>query len=123
MMHPNAYLEARRSAQHHLQAQIEAVQLPPVFPGEATIEARVGPVFTGDKSLTGSTVKFDISTLLQSDSMPTGGVNWVFAEGLVQGAWLEVFLNGDPPHCSVALWQSRPIAGPSETPTMSLSKF
>ena len=123
MMHPDTYLQARRSADHHLQVQIEIVRMPPVFPGQASIEARVGSVFVGDKSLMGRTVEFEVSTLRRRDEMPTDAILWVFAEGLVPGAWLEVFLNGNPPRCNVALWQNDLIAGPTEKPTMSLSQF
>ena len=98
--------------------------LPSTFPGEAKVRARVGAVFRGKDSLPkGSTIEFEVSVLRSMDEMPTGPVCWMLAECLREGRWLEAFLNGHPPHCSVAMWQSEPIDGPTPEPRISLAEF
>ena len=124
MMHPETYLEARRSAQHHVQVEITAISLPSELPGSATIRARVGTVFRSTAGLSADdSLEFGVSVTRSMDDVPTGAVCWTLAEVLAEGRWLEAFLNGSPPNCEVAAWQSEPIGGPTSRPTMSLTEF
>jgi hypothetical protein len=81
-------------------------------------------VFRGADALpVGALVEFKLGVLTCMEEMPTGPYCWTLTECVSQGCWLEVFLNGELPGCSVATSQSRPIDGPTPEPSMSLTVF
>ena len=124
MMLPNTYLRARKAAHHHVQVEITAISLPSVSPGEAIIQARVGTVFRSAGSLSvDDSVEFELSVTRSMDDIPPGPAFWVPAEVVGEGCWIEVFLNGEPPACAVAKWQSQAIDGPTPGPVMSLTEL
>jgi len=124
MMHPETYLRARRTARFHVQVQIREVQLPSEYPGEARVVALVDQVFRGNDHLAcGEQIKFRLSVIEHLDQMQTDGTMWVLAHRVVAGQLLEVFLNGAPPDCEVALWQSALIERVSLEPQMTLDEL
>src|SRR5262249_29663461 len=59
------------------------------------------------------------SSRRQQDGLPPpGGVTWTDYARLVGARYMEVYLNGKPPDCSVALWQSTIIETACDTPAL-----
>jgi hypothetical protein len=50
--------------------------------------------------------------------IPIGGTRWTDYAALRAAAYLEVFLDGQPPACKVALWQLAIIPAPTDRPTL-----
>jgi hypothetical protein len=80
-----------------------------VYPaGQAAVTAEVVRAFRGSEALRpGAVVTFAVSVLTPDtprQRVPRGGTRWT-DYGALRAAYLEVFLNGQPPACEVALWQ------------------
>jgi hypothetical protein len=115
------YLRARRSAPLHV--QVDVTEVPRELPalGVVRISARIARIFRGRHLLRlGDDVSFEISVCERMTDIPTGGTWWIQADALARAQFMEVFLDGTPPGCQVALWQSTIIDAPSARPRMGL---
>lgn len=121
MMPLETYFRARRLAPLHV--QVDVTEVPRELPvlGAVRISARVARIFRGRHLLRlGDEVSFEISVCKRMADIPTNGTWWIQAEALARAQFMEVFLEGTPPSCQVALWQSTIIDAPSARPRMGL---
>jgi hypothetical protein len=113
------YLSARRSARYHVQVELEGAPAGLPDLGDVTVEGRVVRVFRTDGRLqVGDRVRFAVSVCRAGAKVPAGGAWWKPAEELAAARFLEAFLDGTPPDCAVALWQSQIVGAPSDVPQM-----
>jgi hypothetical protein len=117
------YDQARRDATFHVQVELNEISSTADTPGEISVCAKVVQIFRARKPLRrGEAVKFGVAVNRPGDELPAGGTLWIDYDNLASHCFLEVFLNGDPPNCTVALWQYQLIDSPSKEPTMGASK-
>lgn len=123
MLPASKYRKARRNAAFHV--QVELIGPLPVIdtPGNVKVKAQVATVFRGSNSLSaGDHVTFEVAVTRPTDhpdSLPYGGQIWTNFDKSEAARFMEVFLNGDPPDCEVALWQSKLIDSVTITPLTS----
>ena len=120
MLPASRYKEARRNAVYHVQVELIG-PLPMIdTPGKVKVKAQVATVFRGSTSLkVGDQVTFEIAVTRKTDhpdSLPYGGQIWTDFDKLEAARFMEVFLNGEPPDCEVALWQSKLINSVTTSP-------
>jgi len=81
-------------------------------------------VFRGGENLRlGDPAHFVLSVLRgdeDSRTIPIGGTIWTNYHDLQTAQYLEVFLDGIPPECAVALWQHVIIDEPTARPVMAV---
>ena len=99
------YEQARRDAEFHVQVKIRHVQSNVATPGQARVDAEVIRIFRGQHALKLGNENFK--------DVPFGGTIWTNYNDLQAAKYLEVFLDGLPPECAVALWQLVIIDSPS----------
>ena len=118
VMPPEAYLEARAAADHHVQVAIDRVRTPEVTPGQCHIKARVVTVFRsrGQDLAVGTPVTFAVDCLTEADVPPAGGTLWGRVEALRAARYMEVYLDGGLGALDVARWQYAIIDGPTPVP-------
>ena len=86
-------------------------------PSEISVRAKVVQVFRARKPIDpGDAIKFGVAVSRPSDDIPAGGTLWVDYDSLASHRFMEVFLNGDPPNCTVALWQYQLLDSPTAKP-------
>ena len=113
MLPPENYLEVRKLARFHLQLTILTVSLPASTPGIARVIAQVETILRGDDSLSrGSHIAIEIGIARKDDPLPESPDMWILAEKVTPGLWLEAYLNGEPPNCSIVASQVSPIEAP-----------
>jgi hypothetical protein len=121
MMPYETYLNGRRSALFHVQVELKKV--PDELPekGYVFVEANVGRVFrTNGQLKIGDPVRFDVNVIHKNAPRHPGGAWYIDSDALACARFMEVFLNGTPPECPVALWQTRIIDAFSDLPQMEL---
>ncbi len=120
MLRFEQYQAARQRALFHGQVRILTVATEVRTPGQASVEAGIVKIFRGPPPfLPGAEVRFDVSVLSGDEPLeqiPLGGTIWTNLTALRAASYLEVFLNGNPPECEIALWQQRIIDQPSDRP-------
>lgn len=118
VMPPAVYEQARDDAPYHVQVAVRSVAVADQTPGACTVSGEVVRIFrdTGGRLAVGEPVTFSVSCTRAGDRVPIGGVLWTDAARLSAARFVEAFLLGVPPDLSVALYQSRIIEAPSETP-------
>ena len=113
------YRQARHEAAFHIQVKLTQVPSTADAPGEITVSAKVVQIFRARKPLhPGDTVKFSVAVNRPGDEMPASGTLWIDYNNLASHRFMEVFLDGDPPDCHVALWQYQLLDSASEEPKM-----
>lgn len=114
---------ARHEARYHVLVEVLAAIPPDRTPGEVRVEGRVVELFRSDGLLrAGDKVRFTESVTRPSDSrdtIPIGGTRWKDHDDVLGARFIEAFLNGDPPGCRVALWQSQVVPAPAGAPRMN----
>ncbi len=110
---PDYYIEARRSAAHHVQVEITGVEAPSGQLGSCPVTGKIVNVFRGPM-LPGDPIAFDVSCHV-SGEIPDSAVLWTEYETLNSASHLEVFLSADTPP-RVVLDQVAIIAMPRATP-------
>ena len=121
---PETYLRARKLARFHVQVKLEDARLPSSYPGEARIIAIVVRLFRGNEGLAvGDRVTFDLCVVQHMDQIPTSGEWWTLAARVSAGQLMEAFLDGEPPDCKLAHWQSMLIDADSAEPQMKLDSL
>jgi hypothetical protein len=121
MLPPHEYEKARRNARFHLQVVIEEVPSHVKTPCEQLlITGKVVRIFRGRHNLRqGDFVKFNIAVQGEPYVAMCSGIFWLNYSNLLQAKYMEVYLNGNPPNCSVALWQYALLDISTDQPTMS----
>ena len=111
------YRQARHDAAFHVQVELTEVPSTADTPGEISVCAKVVQIFRARKPLhPGDALKFGVAVNRPGDDIPVGGTFWVDYDSLASHRFMEVFLNGDPPDCTVALWQYQLLDSPSAKP-------
>jgi tetratricopeptide (TPR) repeat protein len=120
MLPPFEYKKARIQACFHVQVEFDTVPPDVRTPGDVRVNARVIRIFRGSSSLrVGDRVEFAVSSRRKQDGYPApGGVLWTDYARLVGARYMEVYLNGKPPDCPVALWQSEILETACDTPVL-----
>lgn len=119
MLPVDHYHNARHHARYHIQVCVLGVTPPATTPGFAGVRSVVERVFRTDDVLrVGDPVTFTVGVTRRGDRLPCGGIIWMDAASLKEGAIMEAFLDGTPPACSVALSQCTRIACVTAVPTM-----
>lgn len=116
-------LQARRDARFHVQLEIDAVGDPPRDAGPVTIRGHVIRVFRGEGRLpSGSPLEVGVLACRGDVHVPPG-LAYLSYDALVQARYIEAFLDGEPPHCSVALDECQLVDAPSEVPVMTVAEL
>lgn len=119
MLPPHVYQEARNNARFHAQVEIRSVPENAPTPCSVRVEARVVRVFRGGRSLrAGDPVTFSVDVMRAGDPLPAGGTLWMEYSRLLDAKYLEVFLDGEPPHCAAPRWQYQRIEAPTDNPVL-----
>lgn len=120
MMAPPAYTEARLRARFHVQLKYEKPQVGST-PEHITVRGRVERVFRGANALhPGDVIQFQLAVHSDGDLIPPGGDLWLNRRDLLAGAFMEAFLNGSPPNCTLAASQCELITDLSGSPQMNV---
>ena len=117
IMPPFRYVKARFLARFHVQVELEGV---PDTPGKRGVSARVVRVFRGAELRIGDTVNFEIWCARKQREMEDVpiGVGYVDFDALQHARYIEVYLDGEPPDCSVPREQYTIIEIPSDDPVL-----
>lgn len=119
---PTIYKQARDEAQLHV--QVELLEKPQYLDGDNenfSLLGKIIRIFRGSQYChVGQVVNFNAAVKASSDCY-CSGVLWLNHQDFLQNDFMEVFLNGQPPECAVALYQYELIAAPTEHSTISSS--
>jgi len=120
MLPPQEYEKARKKARYHLQVSVEYVPDNVKMPCEnLSIEGKIVCIFRGRRSMRiGDSVQFDVAVQGEPYIIMSSGILWLNYSNLLQANYMEVFLNGKPPSCSIALYQYKLIEAPTKDPTL-----
>jgi hypothetical protein len=120
VMPPYVYQQAREQATYHVQLAVTRVTPPAKTPGECSVAGEVVRIFR-DKSgelRPGTPLAFTVSCKRRGDATVVGGTLWTDRDALLRAKYLEAFLNRVEGRYEVALWQSRIIEAPTDTPVV-----
>jgi hypothetical protein len=116
------YTEARLRARYHVQVEYERIKIP-ATPAYVDLCARVRRIFRNDGSLNlDDVIKFQVPVYPESNKLliPPGGDFWSDGDVLNCGRYMEAFLNGTPPVCSLAASQRELIDALTDSPVMDI---
>jgi len=122
VMPPYVYQRAREQATYHVQVQVTGTVPPAQTPGGCVTSGEVVRIFR-DKSgelRPGTPLTFSVSCKRPGDATVVGGTLWTDRDALMRAKYLEVFLNRVDGGYQVALWQSRIIEAPTDTPVIAV---
>ena len=122
VMPPWVYQQAREQATYHVQVKVTRGDSPAKTPGECETTGEVVRIFrdrSGELRL-GTTVGFSVSCMRPGDPMVVGGTLWTDHDRLKQAKYLEVFLNRVERRYQIALWQSRILEAPTDSPVIAI---
>tara|TARA_Y100000031_G_scaffold137362_1_gene162237 strand:- start:441 stop:923 length:483 start_codon:yes stop_codon:yes gene_type:complete len=125
VMPPDIYINARKSAGHHVQINISSVKIPQKTPGTCRLSGVVEKVFRSKNGslAPGIEVAFDVSCLRRFDQPGVGGTLWGSVDAIKSAKFIEVYLNGDDlPNLGVARWQYILIPAPTADPKCPMNK-
>lgn len=111
---PQAYIDARHAAVHHLQARIDGVEGPGsgVDHGACLVDVEVLAVFRGGHQ-PGDRLTLAIDCAKPGANLPAGPVLWTSLQAIQQAGYVEAYLDADG---SVAGWQTVLLSAPSDEP-------
>jgi hypothetical protein len=94
---PEAYEEARTSAQYHALIRVTSVVVPAKTPGECAVSGTVDELLrkANDDLAAGATLTLDVACRHTSDEIPDGGTLWTNIGALKRATVIEAFLNRD----------------------------
>lgn len=120
MMAPEVYQEARAEAPYHVQVAIDDVSVPDETPDDCTVRGKVVRIFRDapGKLMDGASLTFPIACIRDGDSPFVGGTIWTQVEDLSRARFIEVYLVDRDGGLDTALWQSRIIEEPTDTPQL-----
>ncbi|MBM4068160.1 MAG: hypothetical protein FJ271_04355 [Planctomycetes bacterium] len=110
---------ARHEATYHVTVEVSSAALLGRTPGLVRVEGRVVELFRTDGRLrVGDPVTFVEAVTRPGDEIPCGGTRWKGCDEVLAAGFIEAFLDGEPPDCAVALWQSEVVPSPTAVPRM-----
>ena len=111
-------LFARQTAPFHVQLELAKSQDMSIQSDEVRVQGRVVRVFRTDGRLArGDQVAFRLWVCLEGRE-PTGPA-YIYYDDFVRMAYVEAYLDGDPPECRLAAYEFRPISTPTEEPMLT----
>jgi len=114
------HLQARKNARFHVQVKIGKIPTDIQTPAQVLVEGVVVQVFRSDGSLgLGDRVGFLVWVCREGDHVPLGPVCG-FLDRLASATHIEVYLNGAPPRCEVALDEWLPLETASDEPRLTV---
>jgi hypothetical protein len=114
----SAIKNARLHAAYHVQMELEKV---PNKPGKGQVSGRVVRIFRGTPRLRlGDTVEFEVWAARKQHELQDVliGVAYLEFDALRHARYVEVFLDGEPPNCTVPEAQHKIIESPSDAPAI-----
>lgn len=125
------YHRARQEAQLHVQVELSPIS-PEIYRINESVEkvnwefpltGKIVTIFRGHRFCqVGQTINFHVGVLADDQPPVPSGVWWIGCSNLVNAKYMEVYLNGEPPDCSVALSQYQIIEAPTEEPLFPTSE-
>ena len=116
------HLAARRGARFHAQVELVKPQAELQTPAALPVEGRVVRVFRGKGGLSlGQQVTFSVHVCRRGDNI-WPGPKFMRYEDFTGARYMEVFLNGAPPGCEVALDEVSIVERPSRRPQLRASR-
>ena len=115
-------LAARLRARFHAQVQVEHKAGTHQTPGAVPVKGRVVRVFRSGGALkVGDEVQFSVHVYRPGDDIWEGPA-FMRYDTFMQAKYMEVYLNGNPPQCEVALDECVTIEAPSRRPQVKSSR-
>ena len=115
-------LAARLGARFHVQVELVKPHAEFQTPAAQPVEGRVVRVFRGKgRLLLGQQVTFAVHVCRRGDRI-WPGTSFMSYEDFVRARYMEVFLNGAPPGCVVALDEVSIVDRPSRRPQLRSSR-
>lgn len=92
---PEAYAEARDSAQYHVRVQVTNVSVPSKTPGDCTVTGSVDSILrkADDDLAEGAELTLEVSCRHPGDEVPDGGTLWTKIGALKAAAVIEAYIN------------------------------
>jgi hypothetical protein len=119
-MAPWTYTDARIDSRYHVQVKLLRMVIGQT-PSEVPLHGIVVRVFRGGENLNvGSEIQFSVDVISNKDEPRFGDEVWQVKESIEKAKYMEAFLDGNPPQCKVAAWQSFIINAPSDTPQIDV---
>ena len=117
-----AYRQVREQATSHAQVKATRVDSSAMTPGECETTGEVVRVYR-DRSdeLRLGTLAFSVSCMRPGDRIAVAGTLWTDHDRLKQVRYLEAFLNRVERRYQIALWQSRIIEAPTDSPVIAIT--
>ena len=117
-----AYRQVREQATSHAQVKATRVDSSAMTPGECETTGEVVRVYR-DRSdeLRLGTLAFSVSCMRPGDRIVVVGTLWTDHDRLKQARYLDAFLNRVERRCQIALWQSRIIEAPTDSPVIAIT--
>jgi hypothetical protein len=117
------HLAARLRARFHAQVQVQHTSANPKTPGAVPVKGRVVRVFRSGGALkVGDEVEFSVHVCRRGDDF-WEGPSFMPYETFMEATYMEVYLNGNPPRCEVALDEHVTIETPTRRPQLKSSRF
>ncbi len=117
----SAHMEARRTADHHVQVRVTHVEPPKISPDRGVVVGRVTRVFRSRTVLTrDDPVSFSVCMMKRGQLMPPSAGGGIVVDELTVGRLIEIYLNGGPPDCQTALDEYTLLDGPTEQPQLRI---
>jgi hypothetical protein len=117
------HLRARLRARFHVQAQVSHSGAEFRTPAAIPVKGRIVRVFRSGGALrVGDEVMFSVNVCRPNDEIPPGPAFMPY-ETFIRATHMEVYLNGEPPMCEVALDERVAIDGLSRAPWLRASWF
>jgi hypothetical protein len=116
-------LKARREAQFHVQVELESIPSNILTPSEVSLLGRVIRIFRSDGRLgLRDEVAFTIRVCKTGDEIRPGS-SYLLYDELIGATHIEVYLNGNPPHCEIPIDEFMILEAPSAEPRMAVSEL
>jgi len=112
----------RRTSPFHVQLQLDKSAVIPPSPRRHFIRGQVVRVFrsNGDLGL-GDNVAFEI-WMCNPGGEPTGPA-FIYRDALLRALYLEVHLDGEPPHCGLVGYELAVVDAPTEEPKLTAEQL
>ena len=117
------HLAARLRARFHVQVQVTHLEAVSQTPAAVPVKGRVVRVFRSGGTLrVGEEVMFSVHVCRPGDNI-WPGPSFMLYETFMRANHMEVFLNGHPPRCEVALDECIALDRPTRRPRLRASRL
>jgi hypothetical protein len=116
------HARAALAADAHVQITLEELEVPEHTPGDARVRGTVVRVFRGDRALDGQRIELEVACSRAGDEPRPEGARRVDVEVLREARALEAFIKRRGSGWGVVSWLSAPLAAPTDTPAIVVTK-